>query len=122
MHTHTRIHIGRRNHSEKFYFCYGEIISQKAVSGRQARSCDMETIPLEPLPMRTSYVVEIYQTIGQALTAWKPVSLFQNVAHSKRMSEKESRMYSNVLDYNYLKKIKIPIAQSHILYDGKLNK
>lgn len=72
--------------------------------------------------MRTSYVVEIYQTIGQALRAWKPVSLFQNVAHNKRMSEKESRMYSNVLDYNYFQKIKIPIAQPHILYAGKLNK
>ena len=54
--------------------------------------------------MRTSYVVEIYQTIGQALRARKPVSLFQNVEQNKRMSENESRMYSNVLDYNSLKK------------------
>lgn len=72
--------------------------------------------------MRTSYVVEIYQTIGQALRAWKPVSLFQNVEQNKRMSKNESRMYSNVLDYNSFLKIKIPIAQPHILYDGKLNK
>ena len=74
----------------------------------------METIPLEPSPMRASYVVEIYQTIGQALRARKPVSLFQNVEQNKRMSENESSMYSNVLDYNSFKKIKIPIAQPHI--------
>ena len=69
--------------------------------------------------MRTSYVVEIYQIIGQALRAWKPVSLFQNVAHNKRMSEKESRMYTNVLDYNYFQKILlVKYATINIIYQS----